>query len=93
METLKINMTSAEKASRLELIIRFIWGTIVAIVLCILGIFVSLAVFVQWFHILLLGKRNTALVNFTNSYLKAYYGLSFYFNLSTDERPPLIPQF
>ena len=93
MESVKVTITSAEKASRLELFIRFIWGTIVAIVLCIIGIFASLAVFVQWFHILVLGKRNAALANFVNAWIKAYAGLSFYFNLSTDERPPLIPQF
>lgn len=93
METVKITVKSEEKASRLELFIRFIWGTIVAIILAIVGFFAFLAVCIQWLHILLLGKRHAGIQKFVNSYIVAYTGLYFYFNLSTDERPPLVPQF
>ncbi|MFA6907462.1 MAG: DUF4389 domain-containing protein [Candidatus Micrarchaeia archaeon] len=91
MDTVKINVTSAEKASRLELIIRWVWGTIVAIILCIIGIFACLAMFIQWFYILLLGKRHPALAKFVTNWYKAMAQLYFYMYLSTDERPPLMP--
>jgi len=93
METVKVTVKSEEKASRLELFIRFIWGTIVAIVLCIIGIFACLAIFAQWFYILILGKRHAGMQKFVNSFLVAVCNLHFYNNLSTDERPPLVPQF
>ena len=92
METVKINVTSAEKASRLELFIRWIWGTIVMIILSIIGIFACIAMFVQWFYILLLGKRHPALVKFINGWFSAMVGLYFYMYLSTDERPPIVPE-
>jgi hypothetical protein len=92
METVKINITSDEKASRLELFIRFIWGFIVAIILCIIGMFAYIAIFVQWIHILLLGKRHPALAKFVNNWYKGMVQLAFYYILATDERPPLVPE-
>ena len=92
METVKVNVTSAEKASRLELFIRWIWGTIVAIILSIIGIFAGIAMIVQWFYILILGKRHPALAKFVTNWFKAMTGLYFYMYLSTDERPPLMPE-
>jgi hypothetical protein len=93
MDSVKITVTSAEKASRLELIIRFIWGTIVAIVLGIIGIFVCIAWAAQWIYILILGKRHAGLAKFINAWLVAWSQLTFYTNLATDERPPAIPSF
>lgn len=92
METVKVTVTSAEKASRLELFIRWIWGTIVLIILGIIGIFAYIALFVQWFYILLLGKRHPALAKFVTGWYKGMTQLYFYMLLSTDERPPLIPE-
>ncbi|MDD5348516.1 MAG: DUF4389 domain-containing protein [Candidatus Omnitrophica bacterium] len=93
METVKITVKSAETASRLELFIRFIYGLVACIVIGIIGIFAYLAWFVQWLHILLLGKRNAALAKFMNAWLVAYTQLEFYTFLSTDERPPIVPEF
>jgi len=93
METVKITVKSDEKAGRLELFIRFIWGTIVAIVLGIIGIFVCIAWCIQWIYILILGKRNAGLAKFINAWLVAWSQLMFYNNLATDERPPLMPAF
>lgn len=93
MDTVKITVKSDEKASRLELIVRFIWGTIVAIVLMIIGIFVSIAWVVQWLYILVLGKRQSGLAKFINAWLVAWSQLMFYNNLATDERPPALPSF
>lgn len=93
METVKITVKSEEKASRLELLVRFVWGIIGGIVLGIIGIFAALAVFIQWFHILLLGKRNAGLAKFVNAYQVTHTQLQFYLMLATDERPPLVPEF
>lgn len=93
METVKITLKSAEKAGRLELFIRIVYCLVAGIVLGIIGIFAYLAWFVQWLHILLLGKRNAALANFMNAWLVAYTQLEFYSFLATDERPPIVPEF
>ena len=92
MDTVKISVTSAEKASRLELIIRWVWGFIVGIILCIIGIFAYIAILIQWIHILILGKRHPALAKFVTNWYKGMAQLGFYYMLSTDERPPLIPE-
>lgn len=93
MDSVKVTVKSAEKASRLELLIRFIWGFIVAIILGVIGIFVAIAWIVQWLHILLLGKRQGALNKFITAYEVAKTQLNFYMVLATDERPPLVPEF
>ena len=93
METVKITITSGEKASRLELIVRFIWYFVAMIVLGIIGIFAYIASIVQWLHILFLGKRHPAIAKFVNAWLVAYTQLIIYFLLATDERPPLVPEF
>ncbi len=93
MDSVKITVKSEEKASRLELIIRFIWGLIASIILGIIGIFVAIAWVIQWLHILLLGKRHSGLGKFINAYQIAYSQLQFYMMLSTDERPPMVPSF
>ena len=92
MDTVKITLKSDEKASRLELFIRFIWGTIVAIILGVIGFFAYIALFIEWFYILILGKRNAALAKFINSWYAAVAQLYFYMLLATDERPPLVPE-
>ena len=93
METVKMTITSGEKAGRLELIIRFIWSFIAMIVLYIVGIFAYIATIIQWLHILLLGKRHPAIAKFVNAWIVAYSQLIAYFLLGTDERPPLVPAF
>jgi len=93
METVKITIKSDEKASRLELFIRFIWYFIAVIILGIIGIFVYIATLIQWLHILLLGKRQGAIAKFVNAWVSAYAQVMIYFLLATDERPPLVPEF
>ena len=93
METVKITVNSVEKASRLELLIRFIWGFIVGIILGIIGLFaLYLATPIQWLHILFLGKRNPSLAKFVSGWFKGITQLYGYMLLLTDERPPLMPE-
>ncbi len=93
METVKVTVKSEENANRLELFIRFIYGFIALVVLWIVGMFAGIAFAIQWLHILFLGKRHPALAKFVNSWLVAYTQLMFYTHLSTDERPPIVPEF
>ena len=94
MESVKITVNFVEKADRVELFIRFIWGFIAAIILCIIGIFAAyIALPIQWLHILFLGKRHPALAKFINAWFVGMTQLYAYLLLATDERPPLMPAF
>ena len=93
MESVKLTVSSEEKASRLELLIRFIWGTIVGFVLGIIGMAIAVVLVIQWVHILFLGRRQAGLQKFVNAYGIAVTQLKFYLLLATDERPPILPDF
>jgi len=92
MDSIKITVKSEEKASRIELIVRFVWYFIAMIILGIIGIFAYIAVVLQWLYILFLGKRHPALAKFVNSWYTAMAQVIFYVLLATDERPPLVPE-
>ena len=92
MKTVKIEVKSAEAASRKELLIRFVWGAIAGMILSVIGFFAMVAWLVQFIHILATRKRHMALQKFMNSWNTARSQLLFYTMLSTDERPPLIPE-
>ncbi|MDD5317852.1 MAG: DUF4389 domain-containing protein [Candidatus ainarchaeum sp.] len=93
MDTVKVKIDSEEQASRLELLIRFVWCAVAGLILNIVGLVAFCALVVQWFYILVFGKRHMGIANFVNAYLVAYTGLYAYMYLSTEERPPLVPQF
>lgn len=93
MKTVKIEVKSQAAASRKELIVRFVWGTIAGMILSVIGFFAMIAWLVQFIHILATRKRHPALQKFMNSWNTARSQLLFYTMLSTDERPPLIPEF
>ncbi|MDD5628330.1 MAG: DUF4389 domain-containing protein, partial [Elusimicrobia bacterium] len=88
MNSVKITVASEAQASRLELFVRIVWGSIVGFVLGFIGIGASVALVVQWFHILFLGRRQAGLQKFINAYGVAMAQLKFYCLLTTDERPP-----
>ena len=93
MKTVKINVTSAEKASRWEVIVRLIWASLCGIVLLVAGIFAAIAIIIQLFYILIFGKRHMKLNKFVTNWLIALATLGFYKNYCTDERPTLLPKF
>ena len=93
IKTVKITVTSAEKASRWEVIVRIIWATLCGIVLLVVGIFAAIAEIIQLFYILAFGKRHMKLNKFATNWLIAFSALGFYKNMCTDERPPLFPKF
>ena len=93
MQSVKVTVAEETRASRLELLIRLVWGPVVGFVLGILGTVVAMAVFVQWLHILFLAKRHSGLQRLINAYGAALSQLKFYVLLATDERPAFFPEF
>ncbi|MGD0728744.1 MAG: DUF4389 domain-containing protein [Candidatus Micrarchaeaceae archaeon] len=92
MKTLKIDVKSGEKASRLELFVRILWLIVGGIILWFYSIIAIVCIIVHWFFILITGKRNKTLNNVLRVYL--YYKTKFeaYLIMLTDERSPLLPE-
>jgi hypothetical protein len=79
-------------ASRLELFIRILYWIAIGIVLAIYGLITEICLVVQWFVILILGRRNEGLSNFIKGYLEYYVHVISYVYFMTDKRPELIPK-
>jgi hypothetical protein len=78
-------------ASRLELLIRIVYWILIGIVAAIYGIIASVCLFIQWFHILILGRRNEGLSNFAKGYLEYMVHVMSYTYIMTDIRPDIMP--
>jgi len=92
MKTVKMTITSADKASRLELFVRIPWFIITAIILWIYTIIALICMVVQWFYILITGKRQKTLNNVIRVYVIYRAKFGAYLSLLTDERSPLLPE-
>ncbi len=86
---LKFSSVYEENASRLELFIRIVYGFVLGLIASIWGFFAEIAAAIQWFYILILGKRHGSLWEFIAGYIRFYYRLEGYMSLLTDERPPI----
>ncbi len=91
MKTLKIEVKSDPKASRLELFVRIIWAILGCIVLSIFGIIAAICMVLQWLYILITGKRSKSLAEVLKLYLFYRFRLEGYLLMLTDERSPIIP--
>jgi hypothetical protein len=78
-------------ASRLELLIRILYWILIGIVMCVYGIIAFICLFIQWFHILILGHRSEPLSNFAKGYLEYSVYVMGYVNIMTDKRPAIMP--
>jgi hypothetical protein len=86
----KLDVEYDEKASRLEaLIIRFLYGTVLCIILEIWGLVACVVVVIQWLHILVLGKRNQGMHDFVTKFFRYATRVYGYLLLLTDVRPPI----
>jgi len=83
--------TFEHDASRLELLIRIIYWILIGIVAAVYGIIASICLFIQWFHILILGRRNEGLSNFAKGYLEYMVNVMSYTYIMTDKRPDILP--
>jgi len=91
MNTVATQIKYLPKASRLELIVRFIWAIPTVIVLFVFGIVAAACFVFQWFHILFAGRRNKTLHAVVKTFIIQRYRFTAYFMLLTDERPPIVP--
>jgi len=78
-------------ASRLELLIRIVYWILIGIVAFVYGIIATICLIIQWFHILILGKRHQGLSDFAKGYLEYLVHVMAYTYIMTDERPDILP--
>jgi Domain of unknown function (DUF4389) len=83
--------TFEHDASRFELLIRIVYWILIGIVLWIYGMIAFIVLFIQWFHILILGCRNESLSNFARGYLEYLVHVMPYTYVMTDTRPDILP--
>jgi hypothetical protein len=83
--------TYEHDASRLELLIRIVYWILIGIVLWVYGIVAGICLFIQWFHILVLGSRNEWLSNVAKGYLEYLVDVMSYTYIMTDKRPDILP--
>jgi hypothetical protein len=83
--------TFENNADRLELLIRIFYWILIGIVAAVYGIIATICLFIQWFHILLLGHRNEVLSDFAKGYLEYMVHVMGYTYIMTDKRPDILP--
>jgi hypothetical protein len=91
-ESLHQLFTYEEKASRIELFVRIVYWILIGIVLWIYGFIAGICWFIQWFVILILGRRSKALGEFVRGYMEYYVHVSNYVYFFTDTRPNIFPE-
>jgi len=92
MKTVKYDITYTEKASRIELFVRFVWSIPSYIVAAVLAFIMCIAMCFQWLCILFMGKRNKMLHDWIMKGMEYTVKWQTYFYLLTDERNPLLPE-
>jgi len=80
------------KARRLELLIRIFYTIAIAIVMFIYGLIAGILMIIQWFVILILGRRSEGLSDFIKGYLEYHVHVLSYTYWMTDERPGILPK-
>jgi vacuolar-type H+-ATPase subunit I/STV1 len=78
-------------AGRLELLIRIVYWILIGVVAAVYGFIATIFLIVQWFHILILGKRNEFLSDFAKGYLEYLVHIMSYTYIMTDRRPDIMP--
>jgi hypothetical protein len=78
-------------AGRLELLVRILYWILIGIVLWVYGIIAGICLFIQWFHILILGYRNETLSDIARGYLEYLIHVMPYTYIMTDTRPEILP--
>ncbi len=78
-------------AGRIELLVRIVYWIAIGIVAWIYGLITIICLVVQWFHILILGRRSRGLSDFAKGYLEYMVHRMPYMYIMTDRRPAIIP--
>jgi len=91
-ETLSQLFTYEHKARRWELLVRIFYSIAIAIVLLVYGFIAGILMFIQWFVILILGRRNEGISDFIKGYLEYHVHVLSYISWMTDKRPGIMPK-
>jgi len=83
--------TYVHDASRLELLIRIVYWILIGIVACVYGIIATICLIIQWFFILIFGRRHEGLSDFAKGYLEYIVHVMGYTYIMTDKRPDILP--
>ena len=83
--------TYVNEASRLELLIRIVYWILIGIVACVYGIIATICLIIQWFYVLIFGRRHEGLSNFAKGYLEYLVHVMSYTYIMTDKRPNILP--
>jgi hypothetical protein len=78
-------------ASRFELLVRIVYWILIGIVMWVYGLIAGICFFIQWFVILILGRRSATLAGITKGYLEYYVHVMPYMYFMTDTRPDILP--
>ncbi|HUU75094.1 MAG TPA: DUF4389 domain-containing protein [Methanoregulaceae archaeon] len=78
-------------ARRLELLARIFFWIAIGIVAWIYSILATMCLVLQWFHILILGRRQQGLSDFVEGYLEYTVHRLSYIYFMTDRRPKILP--
>jgi hypothetical protein len=81
-----------EKARRLELLVRIVYSILIGIVAAVYGLVAGFCTLVQFFVILVLGRRSRGLSDFIRGYLEYHVHILSYTSLMTDIRPGVFPK-
>ena len=91
-KTMSQLFTFEHKARRWELLVRIFYSIAIAIVLIIYGFIAGILMFIQWFVILVLGRRSEGISDFIRGYLEYYVHVLSYTSWMTDKRPGIMPK-
>jgi hypothetical protein len=78
-------------ARRLELLVRIVYWILIGIVAAVYGFLAGICMVIQWFVILVLGRRSAGLSGFIRGYLEYHVHVLSYTSLMTDRRPHILP--
>jgi len=76
---------------RVELLVRILYWIAIGVVAWVYGLLAIICFFIQWFHILILGKRSQGLSDFGKGYLEYLVHRMPYVYFMTDQRPTVFP--
>jgi hypothetical protein len=80
-----------QPARRVELLVRILYWILIGIVLWVYGLIAGICLVIQWFVILILGRRNQDLSDFARGYLEYMVHVAPYIYIMTDRRPDVFP--
>ena len=92
LETMSQLFTFEQKARRWELLVRIFYSIAIMIVMFVYGLVAGILMIIQWFVILILGRRSMGLSEYIRGYLEYHVHVLSYTSWMTDKRPGIMPK-